>query len=110
MPTKAFKEYYDYEICGRVAHTFDLASFTNRGGCPVLRGFCEGRESGMPAQVCWSTSGSKNQIAHAALLTHPCKERKDGAPSVEALRGRFREGVTPTGLSGSYELKSKFPP
>ena len=50
-------------------------------GCPVLRAFCEGREPRTHRQrgLCESFVGS--------IVTHPCKERKDGPPAQRPASG-----------------------
>jgi hypothetical protein len=59
-------------ICGHYQHS----------GCPILRVFCEGWESQMP-RAKWVSSRVHSKIKRTrSIAAHPCKKRKDGAPSM----------------------------
>jgi hypothetical protein len=64
-----------------------------------LRGFCEGRESEMLAPSGFGRVSTTKPNSTRSIAAHPCKKRKDGAPSVGIVRARIvrktlrREGM-----------------
>jgi len=61
------------------APAFDLADITNTVGAPSFAHFCEGREH---EQLGNRVHPAITNPVLGGLATHPCKKRKDGAPSV----------------------------
>ena len=68
-------------------------------GCPVLRAVCEGRESGMPAQVCYPCRVITNQIAHAASPPTLAKTARMGHPLSKWCTQTITKGGPPAGLT-----------
>jgi hypothetical protein len=72
---------------GRVARAFEVVGITNPVGRPVLRAFCEGRESEMlpllvvrlPRESDGDHSAMTRKIVLAATYPALAKEHKDGA-------------------------------
>ena len=73
----------------------DLAGITNTVGAPFLRVFCEGRESEMPAPGGFDHVPTTKSDSTRSIATHPCKKRKDGAPSVGMVHAKIIEGGPP---------------
>jgi len=65
-------------VAGRPA--FDLAGISYPVGVPLLRVFCEGRESETPAPSGFDHVSTTKSNSARSIAAHPCKERKDGAP------------------------------
>ncbi len=78
---------------GRVAQAFDLAGISRTMGCPVLRVFCEGR---VPRQHTQPGLCRTDKSCVGSIAAHPCKERKDRAPSVGVLPAKIVKGLPPT--------------
>ena len=71
---------------GRVAQASDLAGITSEAGAPSFAYFfCEGRESEMPAPSGFDHVSTTKSNGTRSIASHPCKKRKDGAPSVEMV-------------------------
>jgi hypothetical protein len=70
---------------------FDVAGITNTVGCPVLRVFCEGRESEMLTPRGFDHVSTKTNSTRS-IAAHPCKKRKDGAPSVGMVHAKIVKG------------------
>jgi hypothetical protein len=64
------------------AQAFDPAGITNTVGVPFLRVSCEGREAEMPAPGGFDHVPTTKSNGTRSIAAHPCKKRKDGAPSV----------------------------
>jgi hypothetical protein len=79
---------------GRVAQAFDLAGTTS-GGCPILRALCEGWE------LECSDNGT-NTCRIDSIASRPCKERKDGAPTVVLSERKPRPKVGPPAYPSAW--------
>ena len=80
---------------GRVAQAFDPAGITTTVGCPVLRVLCEGRESEMLAPRGFDHVSETKSNSTSSIAAHPCKKRKDGAPSVGMVHAKIAKGGYP---------------
>jgi hypothetical protein len=79
----------------RVAQAFDPADIPNTVGAPFLRVFCEGRESEMPAASRSDHVSTTKSNSTRSIAAHPCKKRKDGAPSVGMVHAKIVKGGPP---------------
>jgi hypothetical protein len=84
-------------LAGRVAQAFDPSGIITTAGCPVLRVLGEGRESEMPRQAFDRVSTTKSNRTRSNAA-HPCKERKDGAPSAGMVHAKIVRGGPPATL------------
>jgi len=57
-------------------------------GAVFLHVFCEGRESEMPAPSRFDHVSTRRSNSTRSTAAHPCKERKDGAPSVGLVHAK----------------------
>jgi hypothetical protein len=74
---------------------FGHAGISATVGCPVLHVFCEGRESEMPPPNGFDHWVPNKIDSTRSNTTHPCKKRKDGAPSVEMVHAKIVKGRLP---------------
>ncbi len=90
----------------RVARAFDLAGITNTVSAPFLRVFCEGQESEIQAPSGFDHVSTTKSNSTRSIAAHPCKERKDGAPSVGMMHAKIVNGgpPAPCGLGGRAAL------
>ena len=63
---------------------FDFSDIINTWSAPTLRVLVEVWESGMPVSLDCSRHSSKSKSTYS-IDTHPCRKRKDAAPSVETV-------------------------
>jgi hypothetical protein len=68
----------------RVAQAFDLAGTIKMAGTPFLRVFL--RRAGV---------GHNKSNSARSIAAHPCKKRKDGAPSVGMVHAKIVKGGPP---------------
>jgi hypothetical protein len=81
---------------GRVAQASDLAGITGEAGAPSFAYFfCEGRESEMPAPNGFDHVSTTKSNSTRSIASHPCKKRKDGAPSVEMVHTQIAKDGPP---------------
>ena len=79
-----------------MAQAFDLAGVTKTvGAAPYRRVFCEGRESEMPAPSGFDHVSTTKSNSTRSIAAHPCKKRKDGAPSVGMVHATIVKGGPP---------------
>ena len=84
-----------YYRIGRVAQILDLPGITSTVGCPGLRVLCEERESEMQAPSGVDHVSTAKSNSACSIAAHPCKKRKDGAPSVGTVHAKIAKGVPP---------------
>jgi len=80
----------------RVAQAFDLAGIANTAGCPVPSRFLRRRESEMPAPSGFDHVSTTKSNSTRSIAAHPCRKRKDGAPSVGMVHAKIIEGGPPS--------------
>src|ERR1700674_551928 len=68
----------------RVAQAFDCAGITNRMGASVAF-FAKGGK-GKCLRMWVNSLATEQTLCAGIIAAHPCKKRKDGAPSVEMLQ------------------------
>jgi len=79
----------------RVAQAFDLAGIANTAGCPVPSRFLRRRESEMPAPSGFDHVSTTKSNSTRSIAAHPCRKRKDGAPSVGMVHAKIVKGGPP---------------
>ena len=68
-------------------------------GCPVLRVLREGRESRTLAALCPMQAAWRDKPnSTGSIAAHPCKKRKDGAPTVSWHRRNQKPGPPRQGV------------
>jgi len=73
---------------------FDPAGITNTVGCPVLRVLVLG-EGRAPRTHTQRGFCRTDKSCAGSIATHPCKKRKDGAPSVGMVHAKIVKGGPP---------------
>jgi len=66
-----------------MALAFDLAGITNTAGCPVLRVFCEGRESETPTRSGFDHVSTTKSNGARGTAAHPFDNLRAGCPSTK---------------------------
>ena len=72
---------------------------------PPSFGFGEGRESEMPAPSGFDHVSTTKSNSTRSIAAHPCKKRKDGAPSVGMVHTKIVKGGPPA----HFELRGAVP-
>ncbi len=90
--------------CRADARLLILRALPTRWGCPFFRVFCEARESEMPAPCGFDHVSTTKSNSTRSIAAHPCKKRKDGAPSVRMVQAKIVKGGPPAATHSNFYL------
>ena len=82
----------------RMVQAFYLASITNTRGAPLFAYFAKGGNRRCPHKWVFRTERCNQSNSARSIAAHPCKKRKDGAPSVEMVHTEIAKGGPPAQL------------
>ena len=88
---------------GWMAQAFDLAALTCGVGAPLLRSL-QGREVGNACASGFDHFIRTKSRSTCSIAAHPCKKRKDGAPSAGMVQTNIVKGCHPRPMSEMARL------